>query len=105
MMIDCGVKNNQIRCLVSRGVCVTVVPWNADILGMADQFDGVFISNGPGDPNHCGSLTDQLRELFDREQVVPTMGICMGSQLVGIAAGGVIEKMKYGKSWELVIIW
>ncbi|KAK3671976.1 Multifunctional pyrimidine synthesis protein CAD [Recurvomyces mirabilis] len=94
-LIDCGVKENIIRSIVSRGASVTVLPWNYPIHKLARHFDGVFISNGPGDPTHCRQTSDNLRLLMDTTNV-PIMGICLGHQLLAIAAGGKTEKMKYG---------
>jgi carbamoyl-phosphate synthase small subunit len=93
--IDCGMKWNQVRCLVSRGVRVKVVPWNHDFTNEKD-FDGVFISNGPGDPTKCAETITQLQGLLKREKIVPIFGICLGHQLLGLAAGGKTYKMKFG---------
>ena len=85
-LIDCGVKENIIRSIVSRGASVTCLPYDYPIHKVAHHFDGVFISNGPGDPTHCRSTSDNLRELMENSQI-PIMGICLGHQLVAIAAG------------------
>lgn len=58
LCVDCGIKRNQIRCLVNRGASVTVVPWNTDITTLVSKFDGLFISNGPGSPEHCAPLIE-----------------------------------------------
>lgn len=94
-LIDCGVKENIIRSLVSRGSSVTCLPYDYPIHKTAHHFDGVFISNGPGDPTHCRSTSDNLRKLMDTSQI-PIMGICLGHQLLAIAAGAGTTKMKYG---------
>lgn len=94
-LIDCGVKENILRSLVSRGASVTAFPYNYPIHKVAHHFDGVFISNGPGDPTHCQETVYHLRKLMDSSQI-PIMGICMGHQLVALAAGGRTIKMKYG---------
>ena len=60
LCVDCGVKNSQIRCLAERGACVTVVPWNLDLSVILPKFDGLFISNGPGNPEHCSILIERL---------------------------------------------
>ncbi|EON64446.1 carbamoyl-phosphate synthase arginine-specific small chain [Coniosporium apollinis CBS 100218] len=94
-LIDCGVKENILRSLVSRGASVTSFPFDYPIHKVAHHFDGVFISNGPGDPTHCQSTVYHLRKLMESSQV-PVMGICMGHQLLALAAGGRTVKLKYG---------
>jgi len=94
-LIDCGVKENILRSLVSRGASVTCFPFDYPIHKVAHHFDGVFISNGPGDPTHCTTTVHNLRKLFETSQV-PVMGICMGHQLIALAAGAKTIKLKYG---------
>jgi len=94
-LIDCGVKENIIRSIVSRGASVTCLPFDYPIHKTAHHFDGVFISNGPGDPTHCRATSDNLRKLMDSSQI-PVMGICLGHQLLAIAVGASTTKMKYG---------
>lgn len=94
-VIDCGVKENILRSLVNRGASVTVFPFDFPFHKVAHHFDGVFISNGPGDPTHCQDTVYSLRELMDTSQV-PIMGICLGHQLLALAAGGRTIKLKYG---------
>ncbi|MGD8378027.1 MAG: glutamine-hydrolyzing carbamoyl-phosphate synthase small subunit [Gammaproteobacteria bacterium] len=92
---DFGVKCNILRILVDHGCRITVVPATtpaADVL--ARQPDGIFLSNGPGDPQPCDYAIASIREIVDRG--LPTFGICLGHQLLGLAAGGRSMKMKFG---------
>ena len=91
-VIDCGVKNNILRCLLKRGATVTVVPWDCDLSKIA--YDGVLLSNGPGDPGRLGDLAGRVRGLL--EEPKPVFGICLGCQVLGLAAGGRTYKLKYG---------
>ena len=93
VLVDCGVKNNIIRCLINRGVEVIRVPWNYDYIGM--DFDGLFLANGPGDPDMCVDAVEILkRQMSDSRK--PICGICMGNQLLAKAGGATIYKLKYG---------
>lgn len=98
VLVDCGVKHNILRCLINRGVEVIRVPWNYDFNQL--EFDALFLSNGPGDPNTCEAAVNHVRHFIETEatkdKVRPLMGICMGNQLLGKAAGGTIYKLKYG---------
>ena len=94
-VIDCGVKENILRSLVGRGASVTVFPYDYPIHKVAHHFDGVFISNGPGDPTHCQDTVYHLRKLMASSQL-PIMGICLGHQLLALAAGAATIKLKYG---------
>ena len=93
VLVDCGVKANIIRCLVRRGCEVIRVPWNYDYTDM--QFDGLFLANGPGDPDKCGAAVDILKKQMSQSRK-PICGICMGNQLLAKAAGATIYKLKYG---------
>ncbi len=93
VLVDCGVKHNIIRCLINRGVEVIRVPWNYDYTSMS--FDGLFLSNGPGNPNMCNDAVDIIRKQMSLSQK-PICGICMGNQLLSKAAGASIYKLKYG---------
>jgi len=94
-VIDCGVKENILRSLVGRGASATVFPYDYPIHKVAHHFDGVFISNGPGDPTHCQETVYHLARLMETSQV-PVMGICLGHQLLALAAGARTIKLKYG---------
>lgn len=91
-LVDCGVKHNILRCLLHRDVEVVRVPWDYDF-APAD-YDGLFISNGPGDPNLCGVTVGHIRRFMETGK--PICGICMGNQLLSLAAGATVRKLKYG---------
>ncbi len=92
---DFGVKRNILRMLADRGCRITVVPATTSAEKvMALQPDGVFLSNGPGDPEPCEYAIRSIRELISRK--VPLFGICLGHQLLGLAAGAKTMKMKFG---------
>ena len=93
VLVDCGVKNNIIRCLVNRGVEVIRVPWNYDYTNM--EFDGLFLANGPGDPDMCVDAVEILKKQMSASRK-PICGICMGNQLLAKAGGATIYKLKYG---------
>ena len=93
VLVDCGVKNNIIRCLVNRGVEVIRVPWNYDYTSM--EFDGLFLGNGPGDPDMCEDAVNVIRKQMSMSRK-PICGICMGNQLLAKAGGATIYKLKYG---------
>jgi carbamoyl-phosphate synthase small subunit len=92
---DFGVKRNILRLLAERGCRITVVPAETpaeDVLKLNP--DGIFLSNGPGDPEPCGYAIEAIRRFIDRK--LPTFGICLGHQLLGLAAGAHTSKMKFG---------
>ena len=93
VLVDCGVKANILRCLIKRGVEVIRVPWDCDFNGL--EFDGLFISNGPGDPDTCDAAVQNIRRAMTNEKL-PIFGICMGNQLLSKAGGAKIYKLKYG---------
>ncbi len=92
LLIDCGVKNNIIRYLLKFDTTIIRVPWDYDYLN--EDYDGLFISNGPGNPESCTTTIDNLKiSLKDNH---PIFGICLGHQLVSLAAGGSTYKLKFG---------
>ena len=93
VLVDCGVKTNIIRCLLKRDVEVIRVPWDYDFNEL--EFDGLFISNGPGDPDTCDAAVQNIRKAMQNTKL-PIFGICMGNQLLSKAGGARIYKLKYG---------
>ncbi len=92
---DYGIKRNILRMLVERGCRVTVLPaQTAAAEALALKPDGVFLSNGPGDPEPCDYAIGAIREIIDTG--IPTFGICLGHQLMGLASGAKTVKMKFG---------
>ena len=92
VLVDCGVKHNIIRCLLKRDVTVIRVPWDYDFNTL--DYDGLFISNGPGDPDMCGITVEHIRQAMNGTK--PIFGICMGNQLLSKAGGARTYKLKYG---------
>jgi carbamoyl-phosphate synthase large subunit len=92
VLVDCGVKHNIVRCLLKKDVNIIRVPWNYDFNTI--EYDGLFISNGPGDPEHCQLTVDHIRKAMKKGK--PIMGICMGNQLLAKAGGATTYKLKYG---------
>jgi carbamoyl-phosphate synthase small subunit len=92
VLVDCGVKHNILRCLLKRDVTIIRVPWDYDFSQI--DYDGLFISNGPGNPEHCGKTVDHISKALGEDR--PIFGICMGNQLLGVAGGARTYKLKYG---------
>ncbi len=92
VLVDCGVKNNIIRRLLMRDTTVIRVPWDYDFSEIS--YDGLFISNGPGDPKKCEATISHLRNSLQDEK--PIFGICLGNQLLALASGADTFKLKYG---------
>ncbi|KAK0212801.1 carbamoyl phosphate synthase small subunit [Desarmillaria ectypa] len=94
-VLDFGAKANILRSLVRRDAAVTVLPWNYDFNAIRDQYDGLFLTNGPGDPAHCMEAALKLRKTL-QEWDKPVFGICMGHQIIGMAAGLDAYRMTFG---------
>lgn len=92
VLVDCGVKHNILRCLIKRNVEIIRVPWDYDFNTI--EYDGLFISNGPGNPEFCVKTVQHIREAMKKDK--PIFGICMGNQLLSRAAGASTYKLKYG---------
>lgn len=92
VVIDCGVKCNILRSLIKRNCRVLRVPCNYDFFGR--NFDAVLVSNGPGDPKMCRETIEIVKKCF--AQQIPTFGICLGNQIMALAAGANTYKLKYG---------
>lgn len=93
MAIDCGLKYNQIRCLVARNAKVVVVPWDYPL--KLDDHDGIFISNGPGDPEICEKTVQNLKIILNSDaNIKPIFGICLGHQLLATCIGCKTYKMR-----------
>jgi carbamoyl-phosphate synthase small subunit len=94
VLVDCGIKHNIIRCLLKRGVRVVRVPWDYDFTSL--PYDGLFISNGPGNPDFAEATVENIRKAMSDGSERPICGICMGNQLLAKAAGARTYKLKYG---------
>jgi len=92
VVVDCGIKNNIIRNLIKRNLTVVRVPYDYDFL--QQFFDGLVVSNGPGDPKMCSKTIYNIGRSLKHN--IPTFGICLGNQLLALAAGGDTYKLKYG---------
>jgi len=96
VVIDCGAKRNIARSLLARNVQIITIPWDYDLFDPENylNFDGILISNGPGNPKMATKTIETVRKALERK--IPTMGICLGHQLLALAAGGDTYKMKFG---------
>jgi carbamoyl-phosphate synthase small subunit len=95
LLVDAGAKDNIVRSLQKRGCTVVRAPWHARIVELARECDGVMLGNGPGDPKDLGPLIEQLRVLLGT-YTRPIFGICLGNQILALAAGGDTYKLPYG---------
>ena len=92
VLVDCGAKENIVRSLVARGATVTRVPWNYDFT--REKYHGLVLSNGPGDPTQCAATIANIQKAMRANK--PILGICLGNQLLALAAGASTYKLKYG---------
>ncbi len=92
ILIDCGTKNNIIRAFLKRNFTVIRVPWNYDFLD--EKADGIIISNGPGDPKKCKETIEGVKKAMLND--IPILGICLGSQILGLAGDANTYKLKFG---------
>lgn len=92
VLVDCGVKNNIIRSLLDRNISILQVPWDYDFL--KETYDGIVISNGPGDPTDCKQTVAHVQKAFKESK--PIFGICLGNQIMALAAGAKTYKLPYG---------
>ncbi len=106
ILIDCGAKENIVKSLRKRGVKVVVVPWDFDPFGnspgvigkhpegVIEKFDGIVISNGPGDPKMADKTILNIKNAMSKK--IPILGVCLGNQILALAAGGDTQKLKFG---------
>jgi len=94
VIVDCGAKRNITRCFLKRGVKTITVPWDYDPFENKLDFDALFVSNGPGDPKMADKTIQTIKKALEKK--VPVLGICLGNQLLALAAGGDTYKLKYG---------
>jgi len=92
VLVDCGVKNSIIKAFLKRNLTVIRVPWSYDF--SKEKADGIIISNGPGDPKQCVTIIENLKKVLSGN--IPVLGICLGSQILGLAAGADTYKLKFG---------
>ena len=95
LLMDAGAKDNIVRSLLARGASVIRAPWHADLVGLAGQVDGILIGNGPGDPKDLAPLIGQVRLLLESYRK-PIFGVCLGNQILALAAGADTYKLPYG---------
>lgn len=94
VLIDCGAKKNISRCLLLRNIRLITVPWNYDIFSLKEKISGVVVSNGPGDPKMADVTIETVKKILAKR--IPLLGICLGNQILALAAGGDTYKMKFG---------
>ncbi len=96
LLVDVGAKDNIVRSLLTRNVQVIRAPWHADLKAYAEEVDGILIGNGPGDPANLLPLVEQIRWYLNHPRRLPVMGICLGNQILALAAGASTYKLPYG---------
>jgi carbamoyl-phosphate synthase small subunit len=94
VLYDCGAKHNIIRSFLERGVEVIRLPWDFPLVEVKDKYDAVFVSNGPGDPKMADKTIESIQLAMKENKTI--FGICLGSQLMALAAGANTYKLKYG---------
>ena len=94
LLIDCGAKGNIAKCLIKRGIRVVTVPWDFDPFDSKIKFDAIVISNGPGDPKMADKTIQTIRYAIGKK--IPILGVCLGNQILALAAGGDTKKLKFG---------
>jgi carbamoyl-phosphate synthase small subunit len=94
LVIDAGCKDGIVRCLVDRGATVIRAPFTADLVALAEGVDGIMMGNGPGDPQDLTDLIEQVKVLLQGDK--PIFGVCLGHQILALAAGGNTYKLPYG---------
>ena len=95
LLVDAGAKDNIVRSLLARGASVLRAPWHADLVRLAEEADGILVGNGPGDPKDLTPLIGQVRSLLDSYRK-PIFGLCLGNQILALAAGADTYKLPYG---------
>jgi carbamoyl-phosphate synthase small subunit len=95
LLLDAGAKDNIVRSLLARGASVLRAPWHVDFAALAGQADGILIGNGPGDPKDLAPLVRQVRSLLE-DYRKPVFGVCLGNQILALAAGADTYKLPYG---------
>jgi carbamoyl-phosphate synthase / aspartate carbamoyltransferase / dihydroorotase len=98
LVIDCGIKNSQLRALLKRNVTITVINTQYHFLEEVrrGEYSGIFISNGPGNPERCTNIISQLSVILNEKLNIPIFGICLGHQILSLSAGAHVKRMKYG---------
>lgn len=94
VLVDTGVKLNIIRSLLARNITVIRVPWDYDFVSRIPDFDGVLLTNGPGDPKACTATIQNIKKAMAQE--LPIFGVCLGNQLLALATGADTYKLKFG---------
>ena len=96
LLINCGAKRNIENCLIKRGINILTVPWDFDPFVVKEliKFDGILVSNGPGDPKKATKTIETIKKAIKRK--IPILGICLGNQILALACGGNTKKLKYG---------